>query len=155
MTSTVADTATLRRRAMDLLARREHSESELFEKLRQRFPVAQVNDIRAVVTRLREQGLQSDERFAEAFVRSRQQRGYGPMLIAQQLRQRGLEASCIELALSVPEERWLDVLLPLLEGRCGGALPEDAPARQKLQAFCYRRGFSADQIREAVNRLAG
>ena len=60
--------------AMDLLARREHSQRELRTKLERRFPPEQVDE---TLQTLAAEGLQSDSRFAEAYVRQRSQRGYG------------------------------------------------------------------------------
>ena len=59
----------IRRSAMNLLARREHGFNELVLKLSQRFPKD-----RAVeqVDRLQKEGLQSDDRFVESFLNSRQ-----------------------------------------------------------------------------------
>ena len=73
----------IRIKAMDILARREHSRKELFTKLSSHFPdyIDQLDD---VLDQLKEGHLQSDQRFAEAFVRSRVNRGQGPQrLIAE------------------------------------------------------------------------
>ena len=64
---------------MDFLSRREHSKKELFNKLFKR-----VNDLEFLnqeIDRLANEGLQSDERFSEAYIRSKTQAGYGPIKI--------------------------------------------------------------------------
>ena len=64
---------------MDFLSRREHSKKELFNKLFKR-----VNDLELLnqeIDRLANEGLQSDERFSEAYIRSKTQAGYGPIKI--------------------------------------------------------------------------
>ena len=67
--------AAIRRSAMDLLARREHSYSELLRKLRQRGAATDAAEIE--LDRLVEDGLLSDARFCEAYLYARSQRGYG------------------------------------------------------------------------------
>ncbi len=70
----MSDKKTVRLKAMDLLARREHSVVELLEKLGQRFP-DQAALMEEVVAGLRAEGLQSDRRFAESYARLRLDRG--------------------------------------------------------------------------------
>ena len=66
----------IRRTALDLLARREHSRLEMLRKLKLRG--ASADQCEAVIEQLQEDGLLSDERFCEAYVHARVQRGYGP-----------------------------------------------------------------------------
>jgi len=73
--------------AVGLLARREHSSQELRGKLRARKHESQV--IEAVLHQLREQGLQSDERFAQACSGSLMERGYGSLRVRYELREKG------------------------------------------------------------------
>ncbi|MCB1644681.1 MAG: regulatory protein RecX [Pseudomonadales bacterium] len=77
----------IRRAAMDLLARREHSRLELHEKLSRRFAGCQ-ELIQSETEKLTAEGLQSDARLAEAYVRARSNRGQGPRKIRMELRQR-------------------------------------------------------------------
>ena len=55
--------------AIQMLSRREYSRAELARKLQQKS--FQPDEIDACLDRLEEQNLQSDERFAESFKRSR------------------------------------------------------------------------------------
>ena len=80
---------------MGLLARREHSARELSHKLKSR-DYDEVS-IQAVIESLIDEGLQSDDRFAEQFTRSRVEKGYGPIRIRQELRERGIADSPITL----------------------------------------------------------
>ena len=66
----------VRRSAMDLLARREYSTVELQRKLLVKFSAYEIID--QELTRLTCQGLLSDERFAEAYSRYRSGAGFGP-----------------------------------------------------------------------------
>ena len=77
-----------RKKAMDYLARREYGHDELIAKL----ATAGFNaDVAAdVVSVLRSEGLQSDQRFSESFVQSRINQGKGPVRIRQELKERGI-----------------------------------------------------------------
>lgn len=157
----------LRRSAMNLLARREHSRHELADKLRARYrqsklavgdPVVddgavsgEVLDemldemLAQVLDRLEADGLLSDARFAEAYVRSRTQRGFGPLSIRYDLRQRGIAAELIDEWVPDDNEFWLDHLDQILRRKYDEAVLTSAEPRmlQKIQRFVVSRGFSS------------
>ena len=68
-----------------------------------------IADIASVLDDLAEQHLQSDARYAQAYLRARAERGYGPQRIALELKQRGASAEDIQRALSEAERDWLDL----------------------------------------------
>ena len=82
--TTLETPADIRRSAMDLLARREHSYAELQRKLRQRGASGDMAEVE--LDRLVEDGLLSDERFCEAYIYARSQRGYGPARLREEQR---------------------------------------------------------------------
>ncbi|MDP2226582.1 MAG: regulatory protein RecX, partial [Moraxellaceae bacterium] len=89
---------------MSLLTLREHSRFELQQKL-----VAFGGDEEAIerlLDELVERNLQSDQRFAEAFVRSRITRGQGPRVIAAELRTRGLESELAAASMAAEDQQW-------------------------------------------------
>ena len=140
--------------AVQLLARREHSRAELDRKLRQK--AFETDAIEACLTTLEEQGLQSDERFAESFVRSRIARGQGVIRIQGELRQRGIDAQPAREALSVVEEReavdWFELASTTLARRF--TTPGESPKeRAKRERFLATRGFNFEQIRYALSCL--
>lgn len=134
--------------AMDLLARREHSQRELRTKLERRFPPEQVDE---TLQTLAAEGLQSDSRFAEAFVRQRSQRGYGPLRIRQELRQRGISDELAAAAMDVVEVDWFATLAYVLERKYGGIPAADLKEKARRTRFLLYRGFSGDQIRELLD----
>ncbi|MHA7881049.1 MAG: regulatory protein RecX [Saccharospirillum sp.] len=137
--------------ALNLLARREHSQQELREKLLRRYPEA-VERIEQTLTQLVEQGLQDDQRFAEAFVRSRVQRGHGPVRICFDARQRGVETR-VKDALSDAEIDWFESAAAIAERKLGSADPSDRKTQARLYRFLAQRGFQPDHIRHAVDSL--
>jgi regulatory protein len=87
---------------LSLLARREHSQAELKQKLMRRYGLSMKDLFQAVLERLVDENCQSDLRFAESFIRSRLQRGFGPNRIKQELQQKGLHRDLISCALAAP-----------------------------------------------------
>lgn len=135
--------------ALGLLARREHSKRELIIKLRARGCPEKI--ITQVVDQLAAEGMQSDARFAESFVRSRIDRGRGPLRIRAELIERGIEDDLIAEALLQYEDWWRDLALEAYNKRYGEDRPSgDIVERSRRSMFLQRRGFTADQIRYAI-----
>jgi len=135
----------IRRAAMDLLARREHSKQELLHKIRKRFPSETVLIEDAIET-LHEEGLQSDNRLAEAFLRSRANRGQGPIKIRSELRTKGVNDEDIDAAFSNCAIDWREQVTSVASKRFGEQGPEDAKERAKRSRFLQQRGFSFEEI---------
>ena len=133
---------------MDLLARREHSRLELERKLQAKghAPV----DIERVLHELSTEGLLSDERFTEAFISSRRQRGSGPIRIAMELQQRGVSEELIQCHLDEQDSQWLSVANKVREKRFGHRPPGDFKERARQMRFLQYRGFTMAQIQQAV-----
>jgi len=152
MSESSATATAVRLAALDLLARREHSARELQEKLVKRFPELSLDSmILPVLTQLQTDGLQSDARFAEAFVHYRSSRGMGPAKISQELRLKGIERTLLREVLYGAidwEERCLDVLQRKF--RIGPGAPPDERAR--WMRFLAQRGFESEQVRAALRR---
>jgi len=134
--------------AMDLLARREHSQRELRTKLVRRFPPEQVDE---TVQTLAAEGMQSDSRFAEAFVRQRSQRGYGPLRIRQELRQRGISDELAAAAMEGAEVDWFANLAYVVDRKYGDIPATDLKEKARRTRFLLYRGFTGDQIRELLD----
>ena len=138
----------LRQRALGLLARREHSRAELQRKLAG--PEHDSAEIMSLVEHLAEAGLQSDSRYAEAFVRSRIERGHGPIRIRQDLRQRGVSSEQAEIALAEAEVDWHAQLSAAHRKRFGTSPPADRRDLARRARFLAQRGFAAELIRELL-----
>ena len=134
--------------AIGLLANREHSRVELERKLRQREFEGTV--IEQVIEQLSASGLQSDERFTEAYCRHRSRKGYGPVRIAQELRERGVEDGLIAEYVNADDESWSLACQAVWQKKFGGKQAADFNARAKQMKFLQYRGFNAEQIRAVM-----
>lgn len=88
-----------------LLAGREYSRLELTNKLSRRFSAEAVD---AVVDELVDLKVLDDQRYGEAFCRSRVERGYGPGYIARELERNGLDAELIDTFLEPYQDQWFE-----------------------------------------------
>lgn len=98
---------------------------------------------------LTDAGLQDDSRFAEAYVRYRRDRGYGPRRIAEELRQRGIDDALKERALAVADDDWLDCAVQVYSKKFRDA-PGNYAERTKQMRFLQYRGFDNAQINYAL-----
>ncbi|MBC54174.1 MAG: hypothetical protein CMQ34_10125 [Gammaproteobacteria bacterium] len=147
-------TTALRRRAMDYLARREHSRYELQCKLSEKFETPSDALIASVLDRLEADNLLSNARFAESYVRSRVSRGYGPLYIRHQLRQRQVDAGLIDQVLVLDEQDWTDVLADALAKKVAEVPARGSKHWLKLQRFSQSRGFTSSHFNAALqNKL--
>ncbi|MGE8113755.1 recombination regulator RecX [Pseudomonas sp. NPDC086566] len=143
--SAVLDTpVAVRRTAMDLLARREHGRVELTRKLRQRGAPDEL--IEPALDRLAEEGLLSEARYLESFIRYRSGAGYGPARIREELGQRGLNRGDIEQALRESEVDWPALLRDTWQRKFAGQRPHDPRSRAQQTRFLAYRGFPMDMI---------
>ena len=134
----------VRRTAMDLLARREHGRVELTRKLRQRGACPEMIDI--ALDRLTEEGLLSESRYLESYIRYRARSGYGPLRIREELNQRGLARGDIEQALRESDINWQEQLKEAWQRKFSGCMPEDPKERARQGRFLSYRGYSLEMI---------
>lgn len=128
--------------AMNLLARREHSRRELRKKLLRRFDHADVVD--AQIALLSQENLQSDERFACSYARMRAGRGFGPLRVRQEMRERGLSDQQILDAFEALDESWFDLAAQAYRKKFGLAPAADLKERAKRVRFMQHRGFTSE-----------
>ncbi len=138
--------------AVRSLGQREHGRQELERKLRSKGHDAEL--IERVMDYLLEHDLQSDARFTEGLIRSRIQRGYGPMKIRQELATKGVGDQALEGQLTEPSEFWESVAADSL-ARKFGRPPESRDEWGKQARFLARRGFPSDVIYRVLGAQTG
>ncbi|NOX91190.1 MAG: regulatory protein RecX [Gammaproteobacteria bacterium] len=140
---------TVRRKAVDLLMRREHAVAELQKKLNARDYDA--NIVAEVIEQLLDEGLVSDARFTEAFVRYRCNNGHGPRRIQSELHERGVSEKIQAAYLDIGDSRWFEHAAQVRSKRFGDAQPENFKERARQARFLQYRGFTSEQIREVLD----
>lgn len=134
--------------ALGLLARREHSQYELRNKLKLR--KFSDNLIVEVLKELTSENLQSDARFTEIYIRHRAEKGYGPLRIQAELRERGIVEESISQYLDESAEYWIEKITTVKRKKFGNKIPKDFSERAKQMRFLQYRGFTLEQIKRAV-----
>jgi regulatory protein len=137
----------LKSKALRLLAMREHSRVELKRKLEAK--AEEGDDVEAVLDRMAETGLQSDERFAESYIRARATR-LGTSRLQYELIKRGVTQEIASTALGEVLE--LDEYTRARDvwQRKFGALPSDRQDWARQARFLQSRGFAAEIIRKLL-----
>jgi regulatory protein len=136
---------TLRERALNLLARREHSRAELARKLA---PHAEPDEIAELLDALEREDLLSNERYVESLANSRVGR-HGSLRLKADLRDKGVPESLI--AEAVREARGSDLeSARAVWAKKFGHQPADAAERAKQMRFLVGRGFPLDIVRRVI-----
>jgi regulatory protein len=143
--------ARMRFSALDSLGRREHSRRELATKLSAKFDLPlNAPELQACLDRLSIDGYQSDERFAEVFVRSRRARGYGPLFIEQELRQRGIVPELVAAVVDRSDAEWLLLAGDQKRKKFGAGSVTAIKEKAKVVRFLRYRGFLQPQVEAAL-----
>lgn len=148
----------LRRRAIACLARREHSRAELVQKLaaHAQGEAASSDEINAVLDELIAQGLQSDRRFAEGWVRSKAAR-FGAARLRHDLLAKGVAAELVEAVLRnacAGDEGDEAARARALWQHRFGQPASDVRERAKQARFLQGRGFSSAVIGGLLREVA-
>ena len=142
--------------ALRALMRRAHSVHELRRALERRCPDADL--VSAELSRLKQQNLLDDARYAREFARQHAAvRRQGRLRIAQDLRRRGVPDRHIESALdevfAVQDEA--ELVRQRLERKLRSIRgPLDERRLASLSRSLLRAGFAPDQVRQAINTVA-
>jgi len=141
--------AKIRSAAMDLLTGREFSRAELAKKLDKRFDSDPA--IASELDRLQEEGLQSDQRFTEAFLRSRIYRGHGLARIRLDIRQKGIGDDLLNAAVEATDTDWFKLAREVADRKFGRSPAAEQKDRARRMRFLQYRGFNFDQIKYALS----
>jgi regulatory protein len=144
--------AELGRTALDWLSRRDYSRSELTRKLRRKF--GDTVELDELLRWLEEHRFLDESRFIEILIRTALERGHGLLRLRQDLRQRGLQASLIDQALSQLDVDWFEQARQLRERRFGCKRVTDQKEKARQLRYLQYRGFTAEQCFHALD-MAG
>jgi len=156
MARTSGGSGSLLARAVQLLARREHSRAELARKLAQRRRPEEARPdpsaISELLDDLERQGLLSDERFATQRARQRGQR-HGDARVRRELQQSGIAPALAIAAVSGLSETELQRARAVWQRRFG-QLPTSRDERARQGRFLQARGFSMETIRHVLGGVS-
>jgi len=136
--------------AIRMLSLREHSRFELRRKLAQKKQFA-AGDIEPVLDALQADGLQSDHRFAEQYIRSRSNKGYGPNRIRLELKEKGISDDLASIGFEQSEIDWFELVRQVKHKKFKDKIATDWQEKSKQIKFLDYRGFTQEQIRTCVD----
>jgi regulatory protein len=144
-----------REAAIGLLARRERSRAELRAALKRKG--FELKSIEQVLDTLEKERLQSDSRFASAWISTRRRLSpRGRAALVYELKQKGIDESQIDSSLKAyTESEESEALRGLIEARLPRLIASgDDPKKikRRLLGFLSRRGFTYDDIRQVLTR---
>lgn len=159
--STGVDPDEIRRsrvKALDLLKFSDRSESELRRKLHEKgFTDPAIDDAIAYAYSYH---YLDDVRYAENFIRNHRD-SYSAMVIRQKLMQKGVDSADINAAFdNIAEEASeddndaeLNAAVSALRKKMRSVSSDDPSEGQKLLAYMYRKGFTPDITKKALEQL--
>lgn len=144
----------VRELAVGMLARRDHSERELRQKLLAR--QCSSDEIDLAIEHCRYHGWLDDKRFADNFLRQGVTKGHGWRRICFDGNRKGIDIALLESSQEKQQNDWYELGKALALRRFAdndGHFPEvDFKQRTKWVQYLQRRGFSFDQIQYALEK---
>ena len=132
------------------LSMREHSKSELAEKLLKKNYQSEL--IIRCIDEFTEEGLQSDYRYAESYIRSKFNDHKGENFIKLSLKNKGISTDLInEIMQGYDDQAWLKQAISALEKKAYKDDLNESDQKKKQNAFLNSRGFSFKIIEKAIN----
>lgn len=131
---------------INLLSRRDYSSYEIRCKMNEKnFSEQEINH---ALTHCQQKNWQNDQRFAEHYLNSRAQKGYGANRIRQELKQlKGINSIIIEEVLSQSEIDWSELAEKVIQKKFAqyqGKL--DLKTKQKIWRYMLSHGFYAEDF---------
>lgn len=133
-----------------LLARREHSQKELLDKLALRGFLR--DEAIPVIQAMTEQNWQNDARYAESYVRQRIATGYGPVRVRYELQQRGIDEADMD-AQAAEQGGWQNLLRDVYSRKYDDEKLLSQNEWLKRSRFLQQRGFSGEMIKRLFAEL--
>ena len=135
-------------KSLDILSRREHSVTELKNKLKKFNPDS--SDLLDVLEKLKSSNFLDDERFAASFIRSKAESGYGPNYISQYLLKKGISSDQYDMySLEID---WEDKCL-IQYNKKSRNQKTNFKEKEKILRFLAYRGFSYEIIKNALKDI--
>ena len=140
----------IRNACLVMLTRRDFSTKELTEKISLKFESRPVID--QVISTLKTEGLLSDVRFAESFVRARISKGQGKQRIKSEIKHKGIGNELLKQVIDAQDIDWISIAEKVLIKRFGNLVNPDRKEVGKRIRFLQYRGFDFDEINQVVKQ---
>ena len=140
----------LRNRALYYLAKREYSFHELVNKTHNYAEELGLNkkDCEFIISKLREQDLQSDQRFCESYINSKKNK-FGAQKIVFELTQKGVSEDLIATFIGELVRNEYDLALQVWNKKYSHTT-QDINEKAKQIRFLQSRGFSFETIKKII-----
>jgi regulatory protein len=140
----------IKKDCLRLLTRREHSRKEIEQKLAVKgYQQKQVVEVLAELTK---QSWQDDKRFAESFINMRRNKGFGPVKIAYELQQQGIDKDTVEQLIHAISDDWQESLEQVYRKKFANLAVKDNIERSKRIRFLSQRGFPNGMIIDVIEQ---
>jgi regulatory protein len=135
--------ASVYNKALDIISRREHSEKEIKNKLLEKFDTPELID--EIISKLIENNLINNVRYAEMYVHVRKRKGFGPKKIKFELMTKGIDDSISSIAI-IEEGSWKEAAQKAFNKKFRNGASNEFKERNKQKSFLQNRGFSFEEI---------
>ncbi len=141
-----------KRRAMYILAQRDHSKKELYDKLIKNYPEELCEE---VVDMMVDFGYIDEEKYSAKLYRYYMNKGWGKSKIRFELKRKGLPESLIrEREQEYDSEDFIDEIIQLVIKKYYSKLDfSDYQSVQRVTAALARRGYGYEDIKLALTRV--
>ena len=130
-------------KALDIISRREHSEKEVTSKLLKKFNEPDL--IAATLSRLKDNNLVNDERYAEMYTQIRKRKGFGPKRIKYELSSKGIDDSLSSIIIE-DEGGWQEAAKNAFNKKFKKGIASEYKDKAKQKNFLQNRGFTFQEI---------
>ena len=100
---------------------------------------------------LEHDGLLSDLRFSEQYLEARRGKGYGPLRIRRELRERGVVDGLANHTAAPSDPAWRERADAARRRKFGDDLPREYRDRARQARFLEYRGFTHEQVQHALD----
>ena len=130
-------------KSLDILSYREHSRKELKNKLIKNFDNAQL--VEKTLTKLEDNNLINDTRFAEAYISMRKRKGFGPKKIFFELKEKGIP-DLVASKIIEEEGGWAETASKTFVKKFKDGISDDFKINLKQRNFLQNKGFGFKEI---------
>jgi regulatory protein len=140
------DIKQIKEECLRLLTRRDHSRKEIQDKLA--IKGYGRNQILTVIDELAQQNWLDNSRYAEGYARVRSQKGFGPVRIAYELKQQGIDPDTVDKIIRATTDNWMNLLGQVYTKKYSNAGAMTGNERANRIRFLQQRGFSSAMIHD-------